>query len=267
MKNRTLTVKSRVVGSSHGVGGHALYLTERDRGVLRYLAQARWLSTRQVRALSFPGVSHSMACRRLRLLRRARYVRSVRENSMMEALHTLGVRGREALRDFGYERRIPQERHPPVNRRHFLGVNDIRIAVLRSVARDGVALNFFFASWELQERIWPYGMVPDAVCAVEREGKTATAIFEYDRATEGVPYVVDRKFRRYAEGLDGFGFSHVITIVESSARREQLAACTRAKIADARFSFLMREELSSWSAERLLKEGGSRGGSGDGSHV
>ena len=241
-----------------------MYLTERDRQVLRYLAAARWLSTRQVAALSFPGVSHGMACRRLRLLRRARFIRSVQENSMMEALHTLGVRGREMLRESGYERPIAPERLPPVNRRHFLGINDIRVAVLRSAQHDAVALGYFFASWELHERGWPYGMIPDAACQAEHGGTTKTAVFEYDRATEGAAYVIDRKFKRYAEGLGDFRFSEVVTVVESERRLEQLAAHAPAKATNVRFSFLLHAALARWSLRRLFGAAGSAEGSGGG---
>ena len=176
---------------------------------------------------------------------------------MMEALHTLGAHGRRALAELGYERPLRLERCPPANRRHFLGVNDIRVAVLRNAARDGVRLNFFFASWELQERNWPYVMVPDAVAEVECAGTAVAALFEYDRATEGLAYVVERKLTRYAEGLDGFAFSRVITVVDHARRREELQRRTAEKLGDPRFCFLLRDALADWSVRELLAAEGS----------
>ena len=56
-------------------------------------SRARWLTTTQVAALCFAGLTPEMARRRIRLLREARYIRSVQSNGMAEALHTLGPRG------------------------------------------------------------------------------------------------------------------------------------------------------------------------------
>jgi len=240
-------------------------LTERDRALLRHLAAARWLTTRQVAALVFTGVSHSMVCRRLRMLRRGRFVRAVRENSMAEALHTLGARGREALGELGWGRRIALERSPPANRPHFTGINDIRIAVLRSVHREGAHLDFFFASWELAERGWPYHVMPDAACAVSLDGKSATALFEYDRGTEGTAYVIERKLKRYAAGLEGFPFSRVIIVVVTARRLERLSREAALHAKDQRFTFLARDALPGWSVRDLWDRDGSGRGSREGS--
>jgi protein involved in plasmid replication-relaxation len=234
-----------------------MQLTDRDRRVLWHLASARWLSTGQVAALCFPRVSRTMACRRLRLMRGARFVRTVQENPMMESLHALGARGRQTVGELGYESQLAPERHPPANRRHFLGINDIRIAVLASAPRVGVALNFFFASWELLARGWPYAIVPDAAAEAEREGHTAKALFEYDRATEGLEYLIERKLKRYAEGLDGFAFARVITVVDEPRRQEQLVERTARTIADRRFTFVLRAALEDWSLRELWEPTGS----------
>jgi hypothetical protein len=242
-----------------------MQLTDRDLKVLGHLAASRWLSTGQAAALCFARVSRTMACRRLRLMRRARYVRTSRENPMMEALHTLGPRGRQALAELGDGRTVALERFPPANRRHFLGVNDIRVAVFLSAERDGIELNFFFASWELQDRHWPYRTIPDAVTEVTQNGRTASAIFEYDRSTESLRYLVERKLKRYAEGLRGFSFTRVITVVEDSRRLRRLEDKMAGTIGELRFEFMLREELSHWSVRGLLSSCGSGDGSGDGS--
>jgi hypothetical protein len=123
-------------------------------------------------------------------------------------------------------------------------------------------LNFFFASWELLARGWPYAIVPDAAAEAEREGHTAKALFEYDRATEALEYLVERKLKRYAEGLDGFAFARVVTVVDEPRRRDQLAERTARTIADRRFAFVLRAALVDWSSRELWEPTGS----GEGSH-
>jgi Replication-relaxation len=184
---------------------------------------------------------------------------------MMEALHTLGARGRALLAELGCEQKLALERHPPANRRHFLGINDIRVAVLKSAEREGIPLQYFYACWELAGRGWPYAMVPDAVAEVEHAGKTATALFEYDRATEGLAYLIERKLKRYAEGLDGFAFARVITVVEHRRRLDQLVGDATRTLGDPRFIFLLRDDVGCWSVRELLDPSGSGGRSREGS--
>src|SRR5438552_3375371 len=107
----------------------SMRITARDQKLLAKLAAARWLTTRQIAALCFPGVNIEMARRRLRLLRAARYVFSCRTNRMAETLHTLGPEGKEMLIERGWKRTISLARRPPANLQHHLGINEIRIAV------------------------------------------------------------------------------------------------------------------------------------------
>ena len=121
--------------------GAPMRVTERDRHVVMKLAAARWLTTRQIAALCFCGLTAEMARRRIRLLREARYIRSVRANAMAEAMHALGPRGPELLNQKSAER-TRLERTPPRNLLHAIGINDIRIAVagVNSVKKDFSAL-------------------------------------------------------------------------------------------------------------------------------
>lgn len=197
-------------------------VTGRDRKTLSKLAAARWLTTRQLAALCFPGVSVEMARRRLRLLREACYVRSLQGNQMAEALHTLGPRGRELLMAKGWQVALPLERRPPRNLEHFLGINHIRVAVERSARSDSVALGFFFACWELQQNGWAYRIIPDAACHADHHGKSATVLFEYDRGEESARYVLRTKFRPYAQGFAGLPLSRVVVVVETERRLREL---------------------------------------------
>src|SRR5438046_6337776 len=129
---------------------------------------------------------------------------------MAEALHTLGPHGRDLLSE---ERAqvMRLERALPRNISHLTGINQIRIAVERSVRMDGITLRFFFASWELQANGWNLPLIPDATCRVERGATTATAMFEYDRGEERPSYLLP-KLARYRAGLAGFPFSRVVIV-------------------------------------------------------
>jgi hypothetical protein len=218
-------------------------LTPRDRRLVASLAAARWLTTTQVAALVFPAISTKVVQRRLRLLRGGCWIESVRANRMADALHTLGRRGREFLMARGWQRPIRLERTPPLRLEHFLGVNDIRVAVERSSQRDRVTLEFFFACWELTEHGWPWRLIPDAACQASLAGESRTALFEYDRGTERPGYLVSHKFRRYAAGFEGLPFSVLVVVVDSDERLFRLRERSGRCIEEAKLSFALRENL------------------------
>lgn len=228
-------------------------LTARDRRVLAKLAATRWLTTTQIASLCFPGVTVEMARRRLRLLGEERYIVSRQANQMAEALHTVGPQGKELLLTRGWTRPIRLERVPPAHLEHFLGINEIRVAVERSAERDGIELGFFFASWELQQQGWPFPLIPDAACQIEQLAKSALVMVEYDRGEESPDYVARTKFRPYADGLPGFPFSLVLVVVDAEERLAQLRAQAARCQAPGAFSFILLADLkSSWSVAACL---------------
>src|SRR5207245_979645 len=155
-----------------------------------------------------------------------RYLISARAHRMAQALHTLGLRGREVLLDRGWPGEIRLEKSPPRQLEHFVGINDIRIAVTLAAGREGVAVEYFRPCWELHPQIWPFRVIPDAVAMFTHAGNSARVLFEYDRGFEPPAYVLRTKFERYAEGLEGFPFSQVVTVVETEARLAQLKEYT-----------------------------------------
>jgi hypothetical protein len=172
---------------------------------------------------------------------------------MAEALHTLGPKGRELLMAKGRQKALLVEHRPPRNLEHFVGINHIRVAVERSARSENVALGFFFACWELQQNGWAYPIIPDAVCHVERSGKSTTILFEYDRGEESVRYVIRTKFRAYARGLAGFPFSHVLLVVETEKRLEELRKHMAETLKTDLFSFTLMEDLKrSWNLANWL---------------
>ena|SRR2546425_3511911 len=218
-------------------------LTARDRKILTELAAARWLTTSQIANLCFPNVSMEMARRRLRLLGEEGNIFSCQVNRMAEALHSLGSAGKDWLLQKGWKRPIRLERVPPKNLEHFLGVNDIRVAVKRSAERDGIALGFFFASWELQQHGWAFRIIPDAACHVEHAAMRATIAFEYDRGEETIEYIARTKFKTYADGLPGFPVSNVLVIGDAEERLHHLREQAGRNDKPEMFSFLLLDEF------------------------
>jgi hypothetical protein len=97
-------------------------LTVRDHELLYMLAASRWLSTTQIAACCFAGVTIRVLHRRLRLLRGHRYIFSSRAHLMAEALHTLDLQGKSELLARGWQHAITLERRVPRNVEHFLGI-------------------------------------------------------------------------------------------------------------------------------------------------
>ena len=172
---------------------------------------------------------------------------------MAEALHSLGPKGREVLGARGWRRTIRLERAPPKNLEHFVGINDIRVAVEQSARCDGITVGFFFACWELQRWGWRHAVIPDAACHVEQSGRSHTVLFEYDRGEESPGYVVRTKFKPYVQGFEGFPFSLVVVVVETAERLEQLRDYATRHVEPEKFSFILHETLmDSWSLSQWI---------------
>lgn len=197
----------------------SIRLTKRDQGLLAKLAAARWLTTAQVQRLYFPQASLDAVRKRLRKLATAKFLHVVQHNPMMEALHTLGRRGKVALENQGVEIRV--ERIPPKQLQHLIGINDLRVAVQTS----GVPIAFFFAAWELPRFEWFGRVIPDAVCAFELE-KRLTLALEYDRGSETAAQLL-KKIRSYQGTVNGFHLDAVVVVADTAKRVEVLGRILR----------------------------------------
>jgi hypothetical protein len=218
-------------------------LMPRDRELLKRLAAARWLSTAQAAMLCFPGLSPEMPRRRIRLLRGQGYVTSRQNNRMAHSLHSLGPLGKELLLSHGWKRPIRLERALPRNLEHFVGINDIRVAMVVRARQGEFDLGFFYASWELQQLGWTSPLVPDAACHLARAGAEKTLFFEYDRGGEAPSYIGRTKFENYADGLPGFGTCHVVLIVETRERQDQLRRYASSHRARQQILIFLRKEF------------------------
>ena len=194
-------------------------LTQRDERLLAKMAAARWLTTSQIRRFFFREATLDAVRKRMRKLLAGGYLSSYRANRMAEAIHTVGPRGKLALERKGLE--VELERKPPDQLAHFVGVNDIRMAVECA----GVPIVYFFAAWELLRLGWSHPVIPDAVFAFQ-QGKRMTFVVEYDRSNETVDQFF-MKLRFYQEGLGSFSFDAVVIVTDTQGRIETLGRYLR----------------------------------------
>lgn len=188
-------------------------LTPRCINLLRLLATARWLTTRQIHHRFFAHASSDAARKRLRKLTAGQYLVTVREGRMNQALFTLGRAGKRVL-EAALGAPVALERRPPVQREHFLAVNDVRIA-----AELTGQLSYFFAYWELPGLGWRHSLIPDAVFKMGDR----TFAMEFDRGVEGIQFFLRTKITAYRRGLDGLPLSAVLVITDRDARMASLA--------------------------------------------
>ena len=181
--------------------------------LLRLLAAARWLTTRQVHRRFFAERTMDAARKRLRKLAGDGYLVIVREGRMDQALFTLGREGKRVL-ETASGAAVALERQPPAQREHFFAVNDVRIA-----AELAGSLSYFFAYWELPGIGWRHPLIPDAVFSMA--GRTFA--LEFDRGVEGVRFFVRTKVATYRRGLDGLQLAAVLVVTDREPRLVSLA--------------------------------------------
>lgn len=189
-------------------------LTQRDERLLAKLAASRWLTTSQIQRFFFPLASRDAVRKRLRKLAFARHLHSQQPHQMAEALYSVGPKGKLVLKGKGME--VALERGLPKQLQHFIGINDIRIAVECS----GSPVIYFFAAWELGRLRWICPVIPDAIFALGN-GYRSTFVVEYDRGTE-TNEQFSRKMQAYERGLDGFLFDAVLIVTDTQGRLETL---------------------------------------------
>jgi hypothetical protein len=188
-------------------------LTPRCIDLFRLLAAARWLTTRQIHSRFFHDATIDAARKRLRKLTSGKYLVTVRESRMNEALFTLGRAGKRVLETARVAAGM-LERRPPTQREHFLAVNDLRIA-----AELAGSLSYFFAYWELPGVGWKQPLIPDAIFRIADQ----TFALEFDRGLEGIQFFVRTKVAAYRRGLEGLPLTAILIVTDREARMQSLA--------------------------------------------
>lgn len=194
------------------VAGGSMRLTPRCMDLLRLLRTARWLTTGQVHARFFSHASLDAARKRLRKLTAKKYLFMVQRQRMDHAIFTLGREGKRMLERISSEP-VVLEYAPPVQRQHFCGVNDVRIA-----AELSGLLSYFFAYWELPRLGWPSSVIPDGLFSMKEQ----TFAVEFDRGSEGTKFFIRTKIAEYERGL-AFPISTLLIVTDSTPRMSTLA--------------------------------------------
>lgn len=171
-----------------------LALTERDRSLLRTVADFGVVSTEQAYRLSFPSLSR--ARKRLRLLWQhrllKRHVRPVRMGEGSAALlYTPTRKGKTALAiGDGLNGAVPNSRRSIAE--HALRINDFRTALTIAIRRtEGLRMRTWGQGKELRfsaTTVGPHGprtvpIVPDAFFTVDGAGQDFCYFLEIDRGT------------------------------------------------------------------------------------
>lgn len=230
-------------------------LTPRCIDLLRLLSASRWLSTSQIHRRFFASATVDAARKRLRKLNAGNYILVFRDGRMSEAIFTLGRTGRQALQMMGANA-AALERKPPIQREHFLAVNDVRVAA--ELAGD---LSYFFAYWELPGLGWRRPLIPDAIFRIAERNFA----LEFDRGGEGIQFFIRTKMAAYANGLEGLPLSAVLVVADRVERVASLARAIGEKDGQVLFSTidvvrqcgLLAPIFQRWSAQRngLLQQG------------
>jgi Replication-relaxation len=194
-----------------------LDLTDRDLNILKKLAAAGWLSSRQIRDYFFPGRSMNAVCKRLRKLVAAGYLATARTSSTGPGLYRLAKYGKLHLieqaelsaEEVSIPTRLPQRIE------HFMAVNDLRLYFERMVEGAEAEILYFFGEREFAglcqkqqsgcgtvlNLLKRYRIIPDAVARIRiMQGCIAREVdlfIEYDAGTENAAFFGRTKIKEY----------------------------------------------------------------------
>jgi Replication-relaxation len=178
-------------------------LTPRDIDILVLLYKCRYLAASQIQRFCFP--SQRTMHRRTQTLAKLGLIKSFTTPSIEERVFYLDKKGagivagelskdREDL-DWHIPSHIPKDYY---FLRHFLAINDFRILLITACKDSHMSLIDFIPEYKgektkegyvnryIRDRIQAYSHTPDAVFALEKDGKPALFFLEIDRGGEVV---------------------------------------------------------------------------------
>lgn len=197
-------------------------LTRRDDDLIATIAKARWLTTQQIHAFYFRGVSLNACQKRLRKLASAGFLSGARPSRMETQLWRLGSEGARLLRNRGVGM-SPVPKRLPGNRDHFAAINDLRLWFRRKF-EPTAKLDFFVAEWELK-RGRQLLVIPDALARVSRGDHSLLLALEVDLGTENPATFAHMKLANYQRFQEDVGTSenfYVLVSVRGRPRLKQL---------------------------------------------
>lgn len=237
--------------------------TERDSALLVDLYKHRFLTIEQIQRLHFPSMQ--TAYRRMRLLKAAGYVSSFTVANIDESIFMPSLQGLQAVAEaLGVDReqlKWVETKAKPRDyyfMRHFLSINDFRIALRLTCDVAGIRLLGFIPDYygektdkggvtkyirdvvcDIASEHKDVSHTPDGVFALERKGKQALFFLEIDRGTEVVSdptkgiskairfyaeYLLTGKYQRYAKdfAVEQFKGFRTLLITSSVVRVENI---------------------------------------------
>jgi protein involved in plasmid replication-relaxation len=176
-------------------------ITERDIALLHDVYTYRYLTTSQIRRLHFS--SDRTAWRRLQILSALGYITPFTAPALSERIFYLNKKGAEIISvqlQLPFEElswnRITRQPKDYYFLRHFLAVNDFRILLTHACTQSAVFLLGFIPEYmreqtkdgyvkkAIRDNVNTLSHTPDAVFALEKNGKSALFFLEIDRGTE-----------------------------------------------------------------------------------
>jgi hypothetical protein len=228
-----------------------LRLTARDEALLVDIYKHRYLTIGQIHRLHFPSLQ--TAYRRTRLLKSSGHLLAFNVPNVSDGIYGLTSHGLDVVAGAtGVERadlkwneasRKPKDYY---FMRHFISINDFRIAVRQACDKSSINLLGFIPDYYGERS--PSGAVakyvrdvicdlapgretishtPDGVFALEKDGKSALFFLEIDRGTEVISdpekgvlkslrfyanYLLEGKYQRYTKDFGVAGFKGFRTL-------------------------------------------------------
>lgn len=244
-------------------------LTQRDIALLLDLYKMRYLSIAQIQRLHFP--SEQTTYRRIRMLRSTGHVQMFSTPSIESSIVHLDKTGAEMVAghlqvDFCDLRWKESSRTPKdyYFLSHFLAINDFRISLQKvcdgtpvsllgfipesfgeKTSKGGVTKYIRDVVCDIRDKRETIGHTPDAVFALEKDGKAALFFLEIDRGTESVSdaekgvlkcvrfylnYLADGKYQRYSRdfGCGEFKGFRALIVTTSDQRLKNCRVAAKA---------------------------------------
>jgi hypothetical protein len=235
-------------------------LTNRDVAVLVDVYKFRYLSAAQVKALHFP--SQRTAYRRLQTLREGKYLKAFTVQGVPGRIFHLDTYGAAVVAQslqvdiddlqWNREMRAPKDYY---FLRHFMAINDFRIALTLACQSTSISLLGFIPEYigektdkgnvkkylrdnvsDISDSLKQISHTPDAAFALEKDGSSALFFVEIDRGVETVSdpqkgvlksivfylnYFVAGKFNRYEQDFKREFKTFRSLLITSSQKRLQ----------------------------------------------
>jgi Replication-relaxation len=176
-------------------------LTTRDIAIILDVYNYRYLSVSQIRALHFP--SKLTAWRRLQALTELGVIKAFTVPTIPERLFYLDKKGAEIvaielqreMEDLDWHRHTKQPKDYYFLK-HFMAINDFRMTLTQACQKSSLTLLGFLPEYigeqtkegyvkkYIRDRVNEYSHTPDAVFALEKDGKPALFFLEIDRGIE-----------------------------------------------------------------------------------